>query len=68
MNGTETIAAEPLLKAADVARILNISTQLVYRLLQRGEIAVVRINTAVRVRPTDLQAYIDRSRAGFPQN
>ncbi len=55
---------EELLKAEDVARLLNISKPMAYRLMQRGEIAVIRINTAVRVKPSDLQAYIDRSRTG----
>ena len=49
---------EKLLKASDVARILNISRALSYRLMQQGEIRVVRINRAVRVRPADLEHFI----------
>lgn len=48
-----------LLRATDVAKILNISLALAYRLLQTGELPCVRIGTAVRVRPEDLDAYID---------
>ena len=48
-----------LLRANDVAKILNISLALAYRLLQTGELPCVRIGTAVRVRPQDLEAYID---------
>ena len=51
---------ENLLKANDVARILNISRALSYRLFQQGEIPIVRINRAVRVRPTDLEQFIQR--------
>ena len=47
-----------LLRADDVAEILNISLALAYRLMQLGEIRCVRIGTAVRVRPEDLDAYI----------
>jgi len=49
---------EKLLKAVDVAEILNISRALSYQLLQNGDIPTVRINRAVRVRPIDLEGYI----------
>ena len=52
-----------LLKAADVARILNISRSLVYRMLQRGKIPSIRINQSVRVDPGDLQQFIARNRS-----
>jgi excisionase family DNA binding protein len=63
MTNTQLVKDEELLKADDVARLLNISKPMAYRLMQRGDIAVIRINTAVRVKPSDLQAYIDRSRS-----
>lgn len=54
-----TIQAEDrLLKAIDVAKILNISRSLAYRLLQKGVIPVVRINQVVRVHPKDLELFI----------
>ena len=49
---------EKLLKAIEVAEILNISRALSYQLLQNGDIPTVRINRAVRVRPIDLEGYI----------
>ncbi|MEX1248669.1 MAG: helix-turn-helix domain-containing protein [Anaerolineales bacterium] len=55
----ETEKATQLLRAREVAKILNISLALSYRLMQMGEIPCVRIGTAVRVRPEDLDAYID---------
>ena len=61
MNDQNNIRNERLLKADDVSRILNISRALAYRLLKQGEIPTVRINHAVRVKPADLEEYIQRS-------
>jgi excisionase family DNA binding protein len=47
-----------LLKMKDVAKILNISKSLAYRLTQTGEIPVVKVNSAVRVRLSDLNEFI----------
>ena len=47
-----------LLKAGEVASLLNISRSFVYQLIQTGIIPVVRIGKACRVRPQDLEAYI----------
>jgi excisionase family DNA binding protein len=47
-----------LLKAVDVASLLNISRSFAYQLLQTGVIPVVRIGKACRVRSQDLDAYI----------
>lgn len=47
-----------LLKANDVAKILNISRALAYRLIQTGKIPAVRINHSVRVRFEDLEHFI----------
>jgi excisionase family DNA binding protein len=51
-----------LLKAVDIARILNISKALAYRLIQQGEIPAVRINNSVRVKPSDLEEFVNRCR------
>ena len=48
-----------LLKAIEVAEILNISRALAYRLMQTRDIPTVRIGTARRVRPVDLHNYIN---------
>jgi len=50
-----------LLRPSDVAKRLNISTSFAYRLLQTGEIPVVRIRAACRVRPQDLEKYVERN-------
>lgn len=48
-----------LLKATQVAHILNISRAMAYQLIQRGEIRSVNIGTARRVRQEDLDKYIE---------
>ena len=59
MNPQERV---PLLKAAEVAKVLNISRSLVYRLIHTGEIPSIRINQAVRVHQDDLNSYIESNR------
>ena len=55
------IYRERLLKATEVAEILNISRSMSYRIIQRGEIRSVNIGSARRVRPNDLAEYINRN-------
>jgi excisionase family DNA binding protein len=62
MSILENIQFDKLLKPTDVARILNISRALSYRLLQKGEIPVIRVNNAIRVMPNDLENFIEKSR------
>lgn len=50
--------SETLLKAPEIARILNISRSMAYRLMQQGEIRTIHIGSARRVRYNDLQEYI----------
>ena len=50
-----------LLKADDVARILNISRSFAYKLMRRGEIPVVRLGRATRVRPSDLEHFVSEN-------
>jgi excisionase family DNA binding protein len=59
LNETNNI---PLLRASDVAVRLNISNSLAYQLLQSGAIPTIRINRSVRVRPSDLDNFIERCR------
>jgi len=54
-----------LLTAEDAARILCIGVSTVYLLLQRGELTPVRIGRSVRVRPEDLEKFIE-SKTGTP--
>ena len=50
-----------LLNAEEVAEILNISKVMVYKLMQMGRNKCVKINSARRVRPEDLEEYIERN-------
>ncbi len=47
-----------LLRAEDVAHVLNISKSLAYKLMQSNAIRTIRVNHAVRVRMEDLMIYI----------
>lgn len=47
-----------LLRGREVARILNISKALAYRLMAHGQLPTVRLGRAVRVRPEDLEKFI----------
>jgi len=61
MEQTMMLQNEQLLKATDIAKILNISRAMAYRLMQLGEIRTVSIGTAKRVRRIDLLAYIENN-------
>ena len=53
---------EQLLKASEVAAILQVSKSKAYMLMQRREIPTVRISRSVRVRRADLDAFIKQSK------
>jgi len=63
MNGTglDVKLPDKLLRATEVAAILNISRAFAYQLMKRGEIRTVAIKGARRVRPEDLQEFIEGS-------
>ena len=50
-----------LLRATEVAQILNVSRAFAYRLMQRGMIRTVAIAKSRRVRPADLQDFINKN-------
>ena len=52
--------SDTLLKPSDAAKMLNISRSLVYQLIRSGEIPVVRINSTVRIKPSDLNNFIEQ--------
>jgi excisionase family DNA binding protein len=49
-----------LLSVCQVAKLLSVSTAIVYRLCERGELHPFRVSHAMRIDPADLTAYIDR--------
>ena len=48
-----------LLRAEEAASIMDVSKSLVYRLIRTGELPAVRFGTAVRIKPEDLNAFIE---------
>ena len=53
-----------LLTAQDVASEMQISEAMAYHLMKRGEIRTIRFGRTVRVRRTDLEAFIQNSLVG----
>jgi excisionase family DNA binding protein len=47
-----------LLKGKDIARLLNVSIALAYRLIENGEIKSIRFGRTVRVAPDALAAFL----------
>ena len=58
-----TFPQKRLLKAEEVAKYLRISKSGAYRLMQTGEIPVVRIGKAVRVREEDIESFVLNTKA-----
>ena len=50
-----------LLNANQIAKILGVSKAMVYKVMKTGELPRVTIGKAVRVRLSDLEAYINRN-------
>jgi len=50
-----------LLKPKEAAKMLNISRSLVYQLIRSGDIPVVRIKSTVRIKASDLDAFIEKN-------
>jgi excisionase family DNA binding protein len=59
INEYPQVLGNRLLKAGEVARILNVSRAFAYRLMQQGKIRTVNIEKSRRVRPEDLGYFIE---------
>ncbi len=68
MSRLDIARGEQLLKVRQIAAMLNISLAKAYRLIQRGEIPVVRIGHAVRVIPADLNDYARRAHSTYSED
>ena len=53
------MSEHPFLTADDVARILNVSRSFAYKILSDDTLPVVRLGRAVRIRPQDLETFIE---------
>ncbi len=63
MNGSyhHEKAIEPLLTANDVAALLGLSVDSVYNFARQGRLPRVRLDRAVRFRPADVRAFVERA-------
>ncbi|MBT3391640.1 MAG: helix-turn-helix domain-containing protein [Chloroflexi bacterium] len=61
-----SITFSTLMRAQEVADILNIKTSTAYSLMQHGDIPSVKVRGSVRVRPEDLANYIQQMRVNTP--
>jgi excisionase family DNA binding protein len=52
---------QQLLISEEVAEILHVSRSFAYLLMKRGDIPTVHVGNAVRVRPEDLERYINNN-------
>ena len=48
-----------LLTGSEVAQVLQVSKSFAHLLMQRGDLPVVRLGRLVRVRPEDLEKFIE---------
>jgi excisionase family DNA binding protein len=51
----------PLYRAEQVAEILQVSKPYVYQLIREDKIPSIKMGKSVRVRPSDLEAFIEAS-------
>ena len=56
----KTLSSSSLLTIANVAALLQVSTKTVRRLIERGELDVIRIGRAIRIQPKALALLISR--------
>jgi excisionase family DNA binding protein len=63
MKTMQSIRPQPptpvLLRADEVAKILNVSTSQAYKMMQQGELPVIRMLRSIRVRSDELYEYIE---------
>jgi len=58
---------EALLTLAQVAELFGVHNRTVHRLVERGELAAVRLGTTLRFDPADVRALIEARKAGRRQ-
>lgn len=53
---------EQLLNPKNIAEKLNVAKSTVYALLRKGELPIIQIGKCIRVRPEDLENYINQQK------
>jgi excisionase family DNA binding protein len=60
MGSSDKVADEDLLTIDQVAARLKLSQYRAYELCRQGELKAIRLGKSVRVKPSDLQAYVSQ--------
>mgnify|MGYP002869731295 CR=1 FL=1 len=61
-RGDTSVASQfphDLLTAREVAEVMRVSTMTVYRLIKAGELGAIRVGKHLRIRQSDVVAYLD---------
>jgi excisionase family DNA binding protein len=58
------VVLERLLTADEVAKLLGVCRATVYALCEHGELRHARVSNAIRIAPTDVEAFLSRKREG----
>ncbi|MCC5828287.1 MAG: helix-turn-helix domain-containing protein [Phycisphaeraceae bacterium] len=53
------MARSPLLTVLEVARLLNVGRTSVFKLIKLGRLRTVKLGRSTRIRPEDVQAFIE---------
>ncbi len=61
MINSQVMLSDSLLKASEVAKLLNVSQSFAYKLMSNGSIPTVKIHRSRRVRQEDLIKFIDKN-------
>lgn len=61
-NNVQELQSARLLKVADVVRITQLSSSQVYSLIQEGVLTAIRFGYALRIRPADLDEFIQENK------
>ena len=61
IRGKEIFTNQKLLRADDVAEILNISRSFAYKLMSTNELSTVQIGRSKRVRISDLNIFVENN-------
>ena len=57
----DSLVGDKLLTVPEVARILRVGVNTVYREIQKGHLKVSRVGRLIRVQLTDVQRYLDNT-------
>lgn len=65
-GGYGALRLAPLLTIDETAAFLGVARSTVFRLIRQGDLRPVRVGQRQRLRPEDLDVYLERSREAVP--